>query len=294
MSKRVLITGASGFVGANLARFSLEHGFHVVAHYHTKPPDLPPSPRLQVVQCDLRNQVPDWPKVDLVLHTATNANAPNVPASDLIEGNLILTKNLLSWMLSAGIPFCFFCSTVSIYGDFKETLLEETVAPINTGTYGMTKKLSEDMFQEHAERIACLSVRLPSVLGPNARGTWLTRLIDDIRSGRRVTVFNPDASFNNVTHVADLFNLALNVHERGHRGFDFVNVSAATALTIREVAALLFRELNMTPDLEVIERGRQSFSISCSKACELYGFDPMPIDIMLRRHVQELRLSQTA
>lgn len=285
---KVLITGASGFVGGNFARLALERGFHVFAHYNNNPPALPPSRNLTTFQCDLRSTIPSWPSVDFVLHTATNANAPSVPATALIEGNVVLTKNLLAWMLDAGVSSCFFCSSVSVYGDVRVPILDEITAPINPSPYGMTKKLSEAMFFENADRIACLAVRLPCVLGPRARGTWLTKIVDQIRTQGFVTVYNPSSEFNNAVHVEDLFSLAMSLMRTGMSGFDAVTVSAGTTMTVMDLVTLLFEELGVRPDIRVVENGRSSFIISSEKAKSQYGYEPMPLDKMIRRYTKTL------
>ncbi|MGH3522914.1 MAG: NAD(P)H-binding protein, partial [Mycobacterium sp.] len=50
--RRVLVTGGSGFVGANLVTTLLERG-HQVRSFDRAPSPLPPHPKLEVVEGDI-------------------------------------------------------------------------------------------------------------------------------------------------------------------------------------------------------------------------------------------------
>ena len=69
---RVLVTGGSGFVGANLVAELLERG-HEVRSFDRAPSPLPAHPRLQVVQGDIRDKdtvAAAVDGIDTVFHTA--------------------------------------------------------------------------------------------------------------------------------------------------------------------------------------------------------------------------------
>src|SRR4029079_3197177 len=69
---RVLVTGGSGFVGANLVTELLERG-HEVRSFDRAPSPLPAHPRLQVLEgdiCDPETVAAAVAGIDTVFHTA--------------------------------------------------------------------------------------------------------------------------------------------------------------------------------------------------------------------------------
>src|SRR5215211_2126604 len=69
---RVLVTGGSGFVGANLVAMLLERG-HEVRSFDRAPSPLPENPRLQVIEgdiCDNDTVAAAVDGIDTVFHTA--------------------------------------------------------------------------------------------------------------------------------------------------------------------------------------------------------------------------------
>src|SRR6185295_19766470 len=73
---RVLVTGGSGFVGANLVTELLDRG-HQVRSFDRAPYPLAAQPRLEVVQgdtCDPQTVAASVEGVDTIFHTASTIN----------------------------------------------------------------------------------------------------------------------------------------------------------------------------------------------------------------------------
>jgi 3beta-hydroxy-delta5-steroid dehydrogenase/steroid delta-isomerase len=69
---RMLVTGGSGFVGANLVNELLERG-HEVRSFDRAPSPLPAHPRLEVIEgdiCDEETVAAAVAGIDTVIHTA--------------------------------------------------------------------------------------------------------------------------------------------------------------------------------------------------------------------------------
>src|ERR1700732_3957351 len=73
---RVLVTGGSGFVGANLVTELLDRG-HRVRSFDRAPSPLPAHPRLEVIEgdiCDQQTVAAAVDGIDTVIHTAAVIN----------------------------------------------------------------------------------------------------------------------------------------------------------------------------------------------------------------------------
>ena len=110
MNHRVLLTGASGFLGATLARRMLAGPFAVgggaaveVAEIHAvdlvaPPADLINDPRVVPHVGDLRAALERLPDVDLVLHLAGVVSSAAEADLDLgLRDNLDATRAVLGW-----------------------------------------------------------------------------------------------------------------------------------------------------------------------------------------------------
>jgi UDP-glucose 4-epimerase len=175
LSKRVLLTGASGFVGANLARRLVAEGHHV--HLVLRPQHA--SWRLAGLEdaavhlADLadRDSVkkavhaiqPEW-----IFHLATHgAYSSQTNFSEMIGTNLIGTVNLVEASLENGFESFVNTGSSSEYG-FQDRPAAETDAVRPNSQYAVTKAAATlycgYVARTHSARVRTL--RLYSVYGP--------------------------------------------------------------------------------------------------------------------------------
>jgi nucleoside-diphosphate-sugar epimerase len=186
--KRVIITGATGFVGANLARRLVLDGHEV--HLLVRP--LHSSWRIEEIRAALRLHTvaledaealtetvgslrPDW-----VFHLATHgAYSSQTELRRMVETNILGTINLVEACLKAGFEAFVNTGSSSEYG-FKDHAPEEDEALEPNSHYAVTKA-SATLFCRHtarARKAHIPTLRLYSVYGPYEEPTRLVpRLI---------------------------------------------------------------------------------------------------------------------
>jgi len=160
-TKKILITGAAGYIGSACTTRLLERGHQVTAldnlsHGDKKYIDA----RAKFVNIDLREKK-DLASLftknlfDVVLHFAALKNVAEgeTRVMDYFENNIGGTLNLLSQMSSAGVKTIIFSSSAAVY-DFSQQLnacTEDT--PVNPGNvYGDTKLIGEMMIMSSLQR----------------------------------------------------------------------------------------------------------------------------------------------
>jgi UDP-glucose 4-epimerase len=285
---RVLVTGVAGCLGRFLAADLARRGFDVVAVYRNRkpPPFAPPMPFL--VQCDLSLGAGMPGRVDAVVHAAATSPAPGVTLDAIVHDNVEGTRRLLQYARSSGAEKFVFCSSLSIYGTVAGAEVDESTPIRDPDVYGMTKWIGEQLLAAAAPDLQGLVLRLPAVLGPGAQRNFIATAAARFLAGEPVTIFNPDAPFNNAAHGADISALVANVLRRGWSGFDAVVLGAAGRTTVRGAVELLRERLRSTSEIRVMPPTKPAFALRCARAVASYGYAPMNIGQMLERFADEV------
>jgi len=291
---RVLVTGASGFSGANIAADFARRGYDVVATYrsgHGQGARLADMPNVAFLRADLRDPHATLSgPFDAVIHAAATSIWSDITVDSMVADNVEATRALIAACAVWRCPRLVFLSSVSIYGPPVDPEIDETTPIRNPDAYGMTKLLGEAMLAERADELAGMSLRLPAVVGPGAHRNWLTVSAGKIKRGDPVSAFDPEAKFNNAVHVADIAAFAARMIETGWRGHDAMILAAQGMTSVR--AALERLAVGMERPLRWAAAAPSStktpYTVSCAHAMRRWNFAPMSIDALLDRFAREV------
>lgn len=285
---RVLVTGAGGFLGRALAADLAQRGVDVLAAYRTTVPPAfaPPAPRLVALDLAALTALPG--PVDAVVHAAATSAWTGVSAEAMARDNVEATRRLIAAAKVAGPTKFIFCSSMSAFGDIKSGSVDESTPVASPDVYGMTKLVGEAMLREAAPGLAGLALRLPAVIGPGAKRNFLAVAAARLKAGEPVSIFNPDAPFNNAVHSADLAALVATMLERGWQGYDMLVLGAAGQMSIRGAVERLRAKLGPTVPVNVRTAGKGAFTLDSRRAVVAYGYRPMQIGPMLDRYAGEV------
>lgn len=236
-----LVTGASGFVGANLARHLLEDGADVVAVVR---PDANRwrlealADQLEVEEVDLR----DGPGVDamlvrrrpeVVFHLAAHgAYSWQLDSEAILTTNIIGTAALLEASRRAGVRRFVNAGSSSEYGfqdhapDEHEPLAPNSTYAVAKAAAGWLARLAQD------ENFSTTSLRLYSVYGPFEEPERLIpQLLSAALSGALPPLNDPRVArdFVHISDVCEAFALAAESSSDAPRVFN-VGTGAQTSL----------------------------------------------------------------
>ena len=205
MAKRVLITGAAGFVGANLARRTLARGDEV---FLAIGPDTDRY-RLreiegdaELIEADLRE--PDSAqrlvaasRPELVLHLATHgAYSWQTDAERIFETTVLGTVRLLRACGDAGVRRLINAGSSSEYG-FKDHPPDEAELPEPNSDYAAAK-VGATAYCGHFARshdTDAITLRLYSVYGPwEHPDRLIPKLVGEALAGRLPPLVNPEVA----------------------------------------------------------------------------------------------------
>jgi nucleoside-diphosphate-sugar epimerase len=208
--RRVLVTGASGFIGRRLAeRLVVECGADVRVIMRTLARGAPLS-RLpvEIALGDLRDPAAVERAVancDLVFHCArgTDGSAQDRRAVD-VDG----TRNLLNASVGAGVGRFVHTSTVVVYDVPAAGELDER-SPRGGARdpYADAKRDAETLVMQYAGRLSVTVVQPTVVYGPHA-GVYGRDILDELRS-TRIPLVNGGTGICNAVYVDDLVTAML-------------------------------------------------------------------------------------
>jgi len=247
---KVLITGATGFIGAPLTAALADAGYQVRAAVREQcRRSFPPGVDIALLQ-DLAGTV-DWTPLvtgmEAVVHLAGIAHVgPETPDAIYDRVNHLATAALASAAARTGVhKFMFMSSTRAQAGPASDTPLTESAAPQPTDAYGRSKLAAEAAVC--ASGVPYTILRPALVYGPNPKGNLANLL--------RLAVLPiplPFGAFSNRRSLLALDNLIAAVRfalEDPRAENKTFLVADPDAISVAEFIALLCRGAGRRPSL---------------------------------------------
>lgn len=173
---RIVVTGASGFVGSALIK-ELEARGHQVSSWSRQ------RNGFDLGQLALENIAANWQQqlgdVDVLVHAAARVHHLNESAADSMQYqhiNADATLKLARIAQEAGVKRLIYFSTAKVYGEGNTECYRESSQPEPQGEYAKSKLRAEQMLL-HISEVAGIDVvilRPPLVYGPGVGGNFKT------------------------------------------------------------------------------------------------------------------------
>lgn len=213
MKKKVLITGASGFVGYHLVLSALEKGFEVHAAIRSNS-NVKHLEGLDItfVHLDYHSEYALQKRIEengwhYMIHAAGVTRAAGQEAYN--EVNADFTYNLASAAAKAGIEKMVFISSLAAIGPqaaHDEALITESKAPHPVTSYGRSKLLAETRLQEIKD-LPLTILRPTAVYGPRERDLFV--MFRTISRGLEPYIGKAPQTFSFI-YVKDLAEVSVN------------------------------------------------------------------------------------
>jgi nucleoside-diphosphate-sugar epimerase len=241
---RVLVTGASGFVGGHACRELLARG-HAVTALVRRPGSAPMG--VSEIRGDLGAddgvalaEAVATAAPDCVIHLAAEI-ASQRSAERIRAVNVDGTRRLLEACRAAGSPRFVFASTV-VTGDAHGALLDERSAlPVQTA-YGRSKREGERLVRESGLPVAI--VRPSHIYG--AGGWYVEEFVARLRQPGRFAVIGKGGNWWDVVRVEDVATALCDAAERAPAGALY-HVVDDEPITFRDFIALTAKALGIGP-----------------------------------------------
>lgn len=246
---KVLVTGASGFIGRRLALFFLEKQYEVVGWNRIREDNVFPIESVDMSSIDSIEKELSLVKPDIIIHCAGSADVGKSvknPEMDF-QGNVVLTHNLLFAMHRLGMKDTrfVFLSSAAVYGNPKSLPITEDMEVNPLSPYAVHKVMCEDLCKYFVKNYGMdvKVARIFSAYGVGLKKQIFWDMYNKSRSGK-LSMFGTGNESRDYIHVDDvvksLFLLATTESE--HVVF---NIANGEEVSIREATEIFAKHVGV-------------------------------------------------
>ena len=286
---KVLVTGATGFVGAETVRTLHRQGHFVLATGRDKAKARQKlSSEIHFQIQDLNSRL-DFEDCQAVIHVA-GLSSPWNSRDQFLRSNVQATQNLLRWSKAAGVEHFLYISTSGVYfaNDSKRDVPETTPLPNRElqHPYVSSKRLAEEAVTDSGLNFSILRPR--AIYGPQDP-SLLPRIIDRLRR-RRLPILGAGQNVTSLTHVDNLAEAIGHILSKGPSGV--LNICDGKAVRIWDTIAKIADHIGAKRPQRRVPRGLAHRLAGLAELAHL-RFPQLGEPSLTRYTVGLLTLSQT-
>jgi len=272
LGRRMLATGAAGFIGSHLAERLRSMGLEVVGidnfinGYEENLAALKRDPGFKLVRGDILN-----PKdlsnacdgVDSVIHMAAQpsvAKSAENPMEDF-EVNAVGTLNVLECARKVDAKVVLLASSSTVYGDAElPTPEDHPLRPISN--YGASKAAAEAYCCSYSSLygIRTASLRYYNIYGPRSRKGVMFDLLKKLQlDKKKLEVLGTGNQTKDYLYIDDAVDATLLVATKGKLKGEAYNIGSGQSYNVKELVKIMLELLELSGKTKVFYRGGLSW-----------------------------------
>ena len=247
---KVIVTGASGFIGLNLVRVLSGLGAEITVIDRMQPAER--LPNVQFEWADLRHLDKIY-EADYLIHLAaiTNAGFAEKYPLDTFEVNVLGTVNLLNHVkINKRV---LFPSTALVYKASNTPISEEAETDLSS-VYALSKNVGEQVVKFHCQRMGVphTIVRFFNIFGPGQMPMYIVpQVLSQIRENHRIEIRNGSV-MRDLLFVEDCIDAVLKLSVTKTAENSEFNIGSGHIVSILDVAKAAV-EASGLDDIEITD-----------------------------------------
>ena len=252
MTKKILVTGGSGFIGSNIVRRLLLNDFNVKVI-----DDLSSGKEQYIKDCLKENNecqfikgsitdkellLDETKEIDVIIHEAAN---PDVKSStenlySIFDINVKGTLNILNAMAKNDIKKIIFASSCgTVYGE-TEIMPTPENQPLNPiSHYGASKAASEQYLSSFSSLygIEAISLRLGNIFGPPSNHGVMFDFFWKLKNNpKKLEILGDGKQTKSYLYIEDCVDAHMKALEKKLVGHQKFNITTSEGITVNEIA----------------------------------------------------------
>lgn len=256
MSRRILITGGTGFFGKSILDYHRRHSLGALtilsrsaSAFMERCPDL--SEGVRFVEGDVRSFDVGNEKYDVVIHAATPARV-DLPDDEMRSIIIDGTSNAIAQAKKCNASRFMMVSSGGVYGKGFPRPISEEDTPCPCTAYGIAKLEAENMAVESG--LYTLLPRCFAFVGkhlPQDAHFAIGNFIRDALAGHDIVINGDGSPIRSYLYADDLVEWLFAILERGESGRPY-NVGSDEQISIRDLAYKVNGALDGTSEIRVL------------------------------------------
>ena len=269
MKKPIIVTGACGFIGYNIAKFLSDAGHELILVDRNKRDDMVQTPHnAKYIDAEELLSGEQVKNSSVVVHMGASVNTGDTDRAAVMSNNFEYSKQLFDMCASAGTRLIY-ASSAATYGDGSRGF-DDTRRDLKPQNYYAESKHLFDEYVRDASKKPPQSVGLKffNVYGPHEshKGRMASSVFFAYEQAKKSGVITLFRSHNphydngeqarDFVYVADVVSVVNFFIEHGNLSGIF-NVGTGTARTFKDLALSVFSALGKEPKIEFIDTPEQ-------------------------------------
>jgi UDP-glucose 4-epimerase len=252
--KRVLVTGATGYIGARICTHLKDCGFQVFALCRSIPKNIEEKfSGIEILRGDITEKetieylftIP----FDAVIHTVSldHTQTESFEINQVNEINVNPTWVLMDGFLKTNLKTFIYLSTIHVIGNLPLTLFDESYSNVPNNKYGLTHLMGEKLCEYYANKSKknYLSLRLSNGYGSPVfnENKWDGLVVNDLVKTafyeKKIILKSDGTAFRDFIHIKDITRAIEDVFKKGTYLKNCYYLASGSTISLLQLAHLV-------------------------------------------------------
>ena len=250
MTRKILVTGAAGFIGSKIAKKLLDENYDVIGIDDLSSGNIKNIPsKLNFIDKDLSSDNFDLSflsGVDTIMHLAGQSSGEISFEDPLIDlrKNTVSTLNLIRFCKKTKVKKFIYASSMSVYGEVEDKPIREDFSTIPISCYGVGKLASERYLHILGGNMSINIMRMFNVYGPgqdldNMKQGMVSIYLSQAIKSNKIIVKGSLERFRDFIYIDDVVDSWIKAMNLKNNGLITLNIGSGKKTTVKQLLSMI-------------------------------------------------------